>query len=54
MTADEITPTTIENQPPVPTLVESSDVPAWAYVLPFAVFLIGTNLEGQAETPTEP
>lgn len=49
MTADEITPTTIENQPPVSTLAESSDVPAWAYVLPFAVFLIGTNLEGQAE-----
>lgn len=28
---------------------QSHDTPALAYVLPFAVFLIGTNLEGQAE-----
>ncbi len=27
----------------------ANDVPAWAYVLPFAVFLVGTQIEGQAE-----
>lgn len=27
----------------------ANDVPAWAYVLPFAVFLAGTQFEGQAE-----
>lgn len=27
----------------------ANDAPAWAYVLPFAVFLIGTQVEGQAE-----
>ncbi|MBI1324846.1 CAAX prenyl protease-related protein [bacterium] len=49
MTADEITTPTNENPPSAPDSYAAAVAPAWAYVLPFAVFLVGTNLEGQAE-----